>query len=432
MEIRLVDLRSATRSELNAFFSRAAVPDHAVRAAASNIVSSVRFGGDAAVLDAAERYGGGRKDGSIRVPDEELRAALDSLDPSVSSALETAASNVRACHLPQRPTDSQVQVGPGISIRRVWTPLRRVGVYVPGGGAAYPSSLLMGVIPARIAGVGEVVVASPADQGGRHPQAVLAAAAMLEVDEFYSIGGAQAIGALAYGTQTVAAVDKVVGPGSVWVTAAKLAIYGECAVDLPAGPSEALVIADSTADPVVVAADVLCQAEHGEDSPVVLVTTAPAVLGRVLDSIEKQLSRLERAQILRTALSKHGAIVLAPDIDAAVEFANRFAPEHCSVHTADAPSVAERIVAAGSVFVGHWSPESAGDYASGANHILPTGGLAKAHGPLGVEDFGSWRQIQELTEQGLASLRGTIATLAATEGLTAHRNAVEIRFGDGT
>jgi histidinol dehydrogenase len=203
-------------------------------------------------------------------------------------------------------------------------------------------------------------------------------------------------------------------------------------VDLPAGPSEALVIADSTADPVVVAADVLCQAEHGEDSPVVLVTTAPAVLGRVLDSIEKQLSRLERAQILRTALSKHGAIVLAPDIDAAVEFANRFAPEHCSVHTADAPSVAERIVAAGSVFVGHWSPESAGDYASGANHILPTGGLAKAHGPLGVEDFGSWRQIQELTEQGLASLRGTIATLAATEGLTAHRNAVEIRFGDGT
>jgi histidinol dehydrogenase len=288
----------------------------------------------------------------------------------------------------------------------------------------------MGVVPAQIAGVAEIVVTTPADESGRISPALLAAAAALRVHEVYAVGGAQAVAALAYGTETIARVEKIVGPGNAWVTAAKLAVYGDCAVDLPAGPSEALVIADATADPTIVAADLLCQAEHGPDSPVLLVTTSPALAAAVTTAIDRLLPRLSRADILAKSLADHGRIILAPDLDAAVGFANTYAPEHLSVHTADAAGTAARLTAAGSVFVGHWSPESAGDYATGANHVLPTGGLAGAYGPLSVEDFGSWRQVQELTREGLARLRPTIAALADAEGLSAHRLAADIRFGD--
>ena len=257
---------------------------------------------------------------------------------------------------------------------------------------------------------------------------LLAAAALLDVDALYAMGGAQAIGALAYGTGTVRQVDKIVGPGNAWVTAAKLAVYGDCAVDLPAGPSEALVINDGTGSPTIVAADLLCQAEHGPDSPVLLVTTDDAFADAVTAEVARLLPTLQRHEILSTALSEHGAVIIAPDVDAAIDFSNRYAPEHLSVHTQDASRIAERLTAAGSVFVGYWSPESAGDYATGANHVLPTGGLAASYGPLSVEDFGSWRQVQTLTEDGLATLRPTIGTLANAEGLTAHRLAVEIRF----
>jgi histidinol dehydrogenase len=286
----------------------------------------------------------------------------------------------------------------------------------------------MGVIPALVAGVDEIVVVSPAGSDGSIQPLVLAAAGMLGVEEIYATGGAQAIGALAYGTGTIRPVDLIVGPGGPWVTAAKLAVYGTCGVDLPAGPSEALILIDGATDPRIAAADLLCQAEHGPDSPVVVVSTDEAAVDAVLRETERQLADLPRSALVRSSLDDHGIAVLAADIDEAIAFADAWAPEHLTVQTADAAEHAARIRSAGSVFVGRWTPESAGDYATGATPVLPTGGLARSSGPLSVEDFGSWRQVQELTRAGLEAIAPTIRTLATAEGLDAHARCVDARF----
>ena len=244
------------------------------------------------------------------------------------------------------------------------------------------------------------------------------------------MGGAQAVAALAYGTASVRAVDKIVGPGNSWVTAAKLAVFGDVAIDLPAGPSEVLVVADATAEPRLVAIDLLCQAEHGPDSPAILVTDDPNLPDKVEAELDRLLPGLERRHILAKALTDHGLAVVAPDRESALQFTQDYAAEHVTLMTTDPDADAKRVTAAGSVYVGRWSAESAGDYATGANHVLPTGGLAAAYGPLSVEDFGSWRQEQRLTEEGLMNIRSTIATLADAEGLTAHRLAAELRFED--
>ena len=428
MDIRTVALSELTESDRNAILRRSAVPDPQMRAAALNIVDEIRRGGDAALVAANERYGGGTADRAVRVESSALRASLETLDPEVRVALEKAASNIRRAHAPQLPEDRAVETVPGVTVDRRWTPLRRVGVYVPGGRAAYPSSLLMGVIPAQVAGVPEIVVTSPADENGEVSPAMLAAAALLDVNEVYITGGAQAVGALAYGTETIRPVQKIVGPGNAWVTAAKLAVYGDVGVDLPAGPSEALVVADASADPRLIAADLMCQAEHGPESPVALVTPDAEFAADVVSHLDSLLPELPRSDIIASALSNHGLIAITDTLDEAIAFANDYAAEHLTVHTANAAADADRTTAAGSVFVGRWAPESAGDYATGANHVLPTGGLAAAYGPLSVEDFGSWRQVQTLTREGLQTLRPTIAALAEAEGLTAHKLASEIRF----
>lgn len=428
MDIRTVTLSTLGPDDRRMLLQRSAVPDPQMRKAAAAIVDEVRSGGDAALVAANARYGGGARDGKLRVEQRLLQNALETLDLGTRSALEKAATNIRRAHAPQRPVDMSVETVPGVRIDRRWAPLRRIGVYVPGGRAAYPSSLLMGVIPAQVAGVPEIVVTSPADESGGVSAAMLAAAAMLDVTEVYITGGAQAVGALAYGTETIRPVDKIVGPGNAWVTAAKLAVYGDTGVDLPAGPSEALVIADDAADPRIIAADMMCQAEHGRESPVALVTADPDVAAAVVEQINALLPRLERSPIVESALAEHGLVVIADSLEDAIAFANEYAPEHLTIHTRNAEMDALRTTAAGSVFVGHWAPESAGDYATGANHVLPTGGLAAAYGPLSVEDCGSWRQVQTLTEEGLAALRPTIAALADAEGLTAHKLASEIRF----
>lgn len=428
--MRTLDLATADPQAVQSVLSRSAVPLADTRRDAAAIVDTVRRGGDTALADASRRYGGALADGSTGITSEAMKNAWEGLDAPLRTALETAAENIRIAHEPQRPVDQPLEVRPGVRVDRRWAPLRRVGVYVPGGRASYPSSLLMGVIPAQVAGVAEVVVTSPADGDGVVAPVLLAAAHMLGIVEMHAVGGAQAVAALAYGTESIRRVDKIVGPGNAWVTAAKLAVYGDCAVDLPAGPSEALVLADGHADPRIVAADMLCQAEHGPDSPVVLVVTEPAVAADIIAGINELLPRLGRAEIVRSALGGHGLVVTAPDHDTAVAFANDYAAEHVSIHTRDADEVADLLTSAGSVFVGHWSPESAGDYATGANHVLPTGGLAAAYGPLSVDDFGAWRQVQQLTEAGLAALRPTIVALAEAEGLTAHRLAVDIRFRD--
>jgi histidinol dehydrogenase len=431
MHIRRIDLAALTTKERSALSRRSVVPDEMIRERAATIVRLVATGGDAAVWAAGREYGGGLSSGEARVPPDRIAKALNNLPAKTVTALEEAAANIRAVHEQQRPRDHIVTPRPGVQVARMWSAVGRVGVYAPGGRAAYPSSVLMGIIPAQVAGVQSIAVVSPAGPDGRLNEATLGAAALMGIDEVYAVGGAQAIAALAYGTETIAAVDKIVGPGNDWVTAAKLAVFGVCGIDLPAGPSEALVLTDGSGNSRIVAADLLCQAEHGAESPVVLLTTAPDQVPDILAAAEVMLPGLARGAIIRAALEQHGLIAIAPDLEAAIAFSNDFAPEHLSVHTQEAPSVAKRLTAAGSVFVGEWAPESAGDYATGANHVLPTGGLARSYGPLSVEDFGSWRQVQELTRAGLSSLRPIIEELAGVEGLTAHRLAVEVRFGEG-
>lgn len=423
-----LDLSTADASTISRSTTRSALPDPDVRQQAASIVSDVARRGDEALRDYSNQFGGGLRDGSIRVSIKAIEDAGAGLSEDIRTAIEIAIRNVRACHQVQLPMSTTTFRGTGITVERVWTPLRRVGVYVPGGRAVYPSSLIMGVVPAVVAGVPEISIATPARPDGAIDPIVLGAASMLGVTEMYAMGGAQAIGALAYGTDTVTRVDKIVGPGGPWVTAGKLAVYGECGVDIPAGPSEAAIVADDSADPASAAADVLCQAEHGEESSVVLITTSSRIAESILAEIERQLGTLERADIIAKALENNGTVVLARSIDEALSFANSWAPEHLSIHTANARKDAAAVPNAGSVFIGRWTPEAAGDYATGANHILPTGGLARAYGPLSVDDFGSWRQIQTMTREGLVDLAPTITALAAAEGLTAHANSVRIRL----
>jgi len=423
-KLRPVQLDELSADEIDRILRRSAVPDPEVRSGAAAICDDVRRRGDAAVSEAADRFGGG----FFRVSPEEMETAAASLPAELREALDSAVANVQRFHRAQLPTTLTVTTVPGVEITRRWAPLRRVGAYVPGGKAAYPSTVIMTAVPAKIAGVKEVVVASPAAPDGSIDVTLLAACWLTGVDELWAMGGAQAIAALAYGTETLDPVDKIVGPGNAWVTAAKLAVFGATAIDLPAGPSEVLVLTDETSDPRLVAVDLLCQAEHGPDSPAILVTTDPTLPEKVEAEIDRLLPGLERSDILGKALADHGLSVIASDRDDAIAFTNRFASEHVTILTADAEADADRIEAAGSVYIGRWAPESAGDYATGANHVLPTGGLAMACGPLAVDDFGSWRQEQRLTREGLATITPTITRMATAEGLTAHRLAAEIRF----
>jgi histidinol dehydrogenase len=435
LRIRRIDLaRSATdsaaRAALRAMTRRGAVPDQAVRAAARAILDAVRADPDAGVAQSNARYGGGLADGRLVLRSEELLQARDDLEPAVRAALDQAIGNVRRFAEAQRPRTTTTRIADGIEIERRWSPLARVGCYVPGGTAAYPSSLVMTVVPAQVAGVDAIVVASPASADGLVDPVLLGVAGLLGIESFVVAGGAQALGALAFGLPGagVAPVDRIVGPGNAWVTAAKIELVGEVGIDMPAGPSEGMVLAAPPAEPARVAADVLTQAEHGPDSPAILVTTDEAFADAVEAEIAVQLSRAPRRAVLEQALANHGAVVIAGDLDAAVSFINDYAPEHLSVDVEPLEATVARLRNAGSLFVGPWAPESAGDYATGANHVLPTGGLARSSGPLSVETFGKYTQVQRITRAGLAGIRESIGALATAEGLLAHREAVEIRF----
>lgn len=438
LRLRRLDLAAVAagdpdaRRDHEALIRRGAIADPRVRETARRTLADVRARGDQAVRDANAAVGGGRPDGRLILDTADLRVARDGLEPHIRRALDQAIDHVRRFAETQRPASTRTTIAPGIEIERRWTPLARVGAYVPGGSGPYPSSLVMTVVPARVAGVGQVVVASPADRSGRTNPVLLGAAGLLEVDAFVVAGGAQAIGALAFGLPDAGLppVDRIVGPGNPWVTVAKLEVSAEVGIDLPAGPSEGMVLAAPPADPERVAADLITQAEHGPDSPAILVTTDAAFADAVETAVAAQLERATRQGILASALRDHGRIALAPTLDAAIDFVNAYGPEHLSVDVEPLEPTVAAIRNAGSLFVGPWAPESAGDYATGANHVLPTGGLARASGALSVEAFGKFIQVQRIDRTGLASIRETIATLAETEGLLAHRDAVEIRFQD--
>ena len=434
--IRLADLDSNAR---RALLERTAIPAEEIRARVREIVDEVRRGGDRALRAANQRLGGalrpenGEVEAPLQLDRATLEAARDALPTDLRRALEQMAENIERFHaaqLPHAERERWVDVAPGIRIGRLWRGLDRVAAYVPGGEAAYPSSLLMSAIPAQLAGVGELVVASPAGRDGTVSPALLGAAGLMGVETFYVMGGAQAIAALAYGTESIAPVDKIVGPGNAWVTAAKLEVFGQVAIDMPAGPSEVMVLADATADAADTAADLLSQAEHGPDSAACLVTWDERFADDVEREIARQLPLLPRQSHLQASLGSAGLIVIARDRDDAVAFANDYAPEHLSVVVEDDDRALRDLRHAGSVFLGRYAPESAGDYATGSNHVLPTGRLARAFGALDVATFGKWLQVQRVTREGLAGVRETVAIVAAAEGLIAHREAVEIRFAD--
>ena len=392
-------------------------------------VARVRAEGDQAVLDYARRFDGGEPE-SLRVPLEALDAALGSLASIERRALERAIGNVRRFHAAQLPAPLSVETSPGVRCERITRPIDSVGLYVPGGSAPLPSALIMSAVPAELAGCPRRVLCTPAARGKPIHRSILATARLLGITEVFAAGGAQAIAAMAYGTQTIPKVDKIVGPGSAWVTAAKQIVAEDAAgaaLDLPAGPSEVLVIADEAANPAFVAADLLAQAEHDPLSQAILLTTSKALADAVRTNALAQLPKLSRRDILEQSLQRSRLIVVS-DLVTALRISNDYAPEHLILQLRDARQYLSAITSAGSVFLGAWSPEPMGDYCSGTNHVLPTYGYARAYSGLSVHDFLKRITVQELTPEGLRDLGPTASVLAGIEGLDAHALAVDLRL----
>jgi histidinol dehydrogenase len=426
-----VDLRAATpdRTTLHGLLPRAAVDVAAVVAAVEPIVADVRNRGEAAIREATARLDGVEL-GSIRVAAAELEAALAALDPDVRAALEVAIERVRAVHAAQRRTDVTTQVVPGGSVTQRWVPVRRVGLYVPGGLAMYPSSVVMNVVPAQIAGVDAIAVASPPQRETGRPDArVLAACALLGVEEVYAVGGAQAVAMFAYGGGVCEPVDVVTGPGNVYVTAAKRLVRGFVGIDAEAGPTEIAILADDSADPAHVAADLISQAEHDPAAASVLVTDSVALADAVDRELAQRVPQTKHAGRIATALGgPQSGIVLVADLAAGVTVVDAYAAEHLEIQTSDAAAWAARVRNAGAIFVGAYSPVSLGDYCAGSNHVLPTGGCARHSGGLSVQTFLRGIHVVDYDEAALRDVAGHVVTLAEVEDLPAHGQAVTVRF----
>jgi histidinol dehydrogenase len=397
-----------------------------VRAIVAGILAEVRTLGDDALRDMARRFDGVALD-EIEVPRSSWDRALAELDQDVRRALERAAANIRRFHEAQRPAAVRVETEPGVSVTRAWTPLARVGVYAPGGTASYPSSVLMGVVPARAAGVDEVVLCSPPGPEGRPPREILAACAIAGVDRVFALGGAGAVAAMVFGTETVPSVDAVVGPGNRWVTEAKRQVAGDVVIDSLAGPSEVLVLADESAQAELVALEMLAQAEHDPDASCVLVTTSDRLARDVSEALSRLLAHAPRAEIARRALERAGAVLVADSPEEALAFTDRFAPEHLSLMTRDAATDATKLRHAGTIFVGPAASVAFGDYMTGANHVLPTAGRARSFSGLSTHHFLRSFTIQEVSGAGAQAMADDVALLALAEGLPAHAEAARAR-----
>ena len=424
----VLDLRGRAGSDPRALLPRARLDVDAALAAVRPLVEDVRDRGLAAVLDATERYDGVRPD-ALRVPASALADALAALNPDVRAALEEAAERARRVHSAQCRTDAVVDVAPGAVVTERWVPVGRVGLYVPGGLVAYPSSVVMNVVPAQIAGVGSLAVASPPkpEFGGRPNQAVLAACALLGVDEVYAVGGAQAIAMFAYGLEGVAPVDLVTGPGNVWVAAAKRLVRGVVGIDAEAGPTEIGILADDSADPDFIAADLVAQAEHDELAACLLVTPSVSLVAAVESALDARVASARHRARVEKALAGQSAVVLVDDVDHGLEVVDVWAAEHLEVVTREAAAVAARVRNAGAIFVGPWSPVSLGDYLAGSNHVLPTGGTARHTGGLSVQSFLRGIHVVDYTRDALAAVADHVAALGGAEDLAAHVEAVATR-----
>ncbi|HEY5415835.1 MAG TPA: histidinol dehydrogenase [Gemmatimonadaceae bacterium] len=412
-------LSDADRAQL---LDRSPATDDMVRTTSEAIIDVVRREGDAALISLAREYDKVRLK-SLEVPRDVWRDALRSLDPSLRAAMERAAANIRAVHAAAVPQRVEIAPEPGVIIGRRPDPLHRVGVYAPGGRAAYPSSVLMGVIPARVAGVAEVMICAPPTSKGQPEPATLAAAELSGADRVFAVGGAGAIAAMAYGTASIPRVDRIVGPGNAYVAQAKLLVSNVVGIDAPAGPSELLIVADDSADPTHLAAEMLAQAEHDPEAVVALVATDETLGSKVLDAIEKLLPVQGRRTIIERAFAERGAILTVPSLRDALTFANLFAPEHLLLATRDADTLLGDVRSTGTVFVGETSSVTFGDYITGANHVLPTGGLARSYSGLSTADFVRWTTYQRVDRDAAARLAQDVAVFAEAEHLPAHAAA---------
>lgn len=393
------------------------------------IINDVKTGGDERLIDYAARFD--KVDlQTLTVSEAEIKEAGNAISPELRSALHVAKQNIETFHAAQRFEGKRVETTEGVVCWQKAVAIEKVGLYVPGGTAPLFSTVLMLAIPARIAGCKEIVLCTPPDRQGKIHPAILYAAQLAGVDHIYKVGGAQAIAAMTYGTESIPKVYKIFGPGNQYVTAAKqLVSLRDVAIDIPAGPSEVEVLADHTANPVFVAADLLSQAEHGADSQSILVTTSEKLLGEVAHEIENQLQTLKRNEIARKSLA-NSKLILVRDMGDAIRLTNEYAPEHLIIETADHAQLAEQVTNAGSVFLGHYTPESAGDYASGTNHTLPTNGYAKAYSGVSLDSFIRKITFQEIQPKGLAALGPAIEVMADNEELDAHRQAVSVRLNE--
>ena len=429
MTLRLDAGAEGFAAEFDALVNARRESDSDVRDAVTAIVAEVRARGDDALADYTKRFDGHDLDVTgWEVPRAERRAALDGLDHDLRDALELAADRIRTFHATQIPADRDSMDAQGVRLGARWRPVEAAGLYVPGGRAAYPSSVLMNALPAKAAGVDRLTMVTPTPQGETNPL-VLAAAEIAGVDELFRVGGAQAIAALAYGTKRIAATDVIVGPGNAWVAEAKRQLYGVVGIDMVAGPSEIVVIADAQNDPDWIAIDLLSQAEHDPVSQSILFTDDAAFADAVMEAVEARLRTLATEKVARASWSDYGAIVLVPDLAAAIPLVDRLAPEHLEIATDDPDALFALVRHAGSVFLGRHTPEAVGDYVAGPNHVLPTGRRARFSSGLSALDFMKRTSFLALDERSIRAIGPAAVTLATAEGLPAHAASVAVRLG---
>ncbi len=420
--IKIYEKNSITSGEV---FERS-TPTNDVSGAVAEIIADVIKNGDEALYRLTEKFDKATLS-SLSVTDDEIKEAYGAVEPEFVRILERAAENIRAFHKNQVRTGYMMNREDGIVMGQRVIPVDRAGIYVPGGTAAYPSTVLMTAIPAKLAGVSQIVMVTPPGKDGKIAPAILAAAKVAGVDNIYKIGGAQAIAALAYGTQTVPKVDKIVGPGNAYVAEAKRQVFGRVSIDMIAGPSEILIISDGNSSPAVLAADMLSQAEHDRSASAVLITTSKELALKVSEQLEIQIPKLERAEIARASIDKNGKIIIADSIKDAAVISNEIAPEHLELCVDDPFELLPLIRHAGSVFMGRYCPEPLGDYMAGPNHTLPTSGTAKFSSPLSVDDFVKTMQYSYFTKEALTRYKDDVSYFAKKEGLTAHAKSAVIR-----
>ncbi len=424
--MKIIPTNNYSPAELLLLARRAPKSVLEVESTVKEILQNVRTNTDRALSALTEKFDGVKLK-TLQVSSEEIEEAYRTENQAVIIALKKAKSAILKFQGSFIKREAKVITEKGVSVWREFRPIERVGLYVPGGKAVYPSTVLMLGLPARIAGCKEIILCVPPDKEGKVPSAVLVAADLCGITKIFKVGGAQAVAAMAYGTETIPKVSKIFGPGNRYVTTAKMLVYGEVDIDMPAGPTEVLVFADETAIPAFVAADMLAQLEHSEDAQAILVTLSEKVAEQVRQEIVRQLPLLSRQNIIRCSLKNSFAFVF-DDLTKALSLINDYAPEHLEIMSRNESQILKQITNAGSVFLGPYSSEPLGDYATGSNHTLPTAGYAKMFAPLSVESFGKKMQIQKVSKEGLLRLKDTVETLAEREGLTAHKNAIRIRY----